>query len=977
MTADRGSGLPPVDEGRVALFLQTLREADISGEVVDDRAQRMVFATDNSVYEVVPAAVLFPASLEDLRVIVRLAKRHRVCLVPRGGGTGTNGQSLTPSVVVDVSRHMNAIVSFDPEEEMVIVQPGVVLEQLNAYLAPHGYFFPPSVSTASRATIGGMVSTDASGKGSRRYGRTSDHVHSLQMVLDDGTVETIGSGEIKPRSARARHIEVVVADQVAALREEIMRVYPEMNRGMTGYNLRDVCRPDGTLSLVKLIAGSEGTLGVISEIRLKVKRKPTHRAVTVISYEDCLTALGDVPQLLESDPVAVEFLDDRIVGLAANSPVWSGLENLSDIPEGAKGVLFVEIAESTTEAVSRQQAHLNRILSRKNARQLGWKTTTSSEDMAALWEMRSQAVGILASVEGARRGIPFVEDAAVPPENLVRFVEAFREMLDRYGLEYGMFGHADAGCVHVRPMLNMRLENDRLMVRKISDEVAALCRVHGGLIWGEHGKGYRGEYTPDYVGEKVFAAFCRIKAAFDPDDLFNPGKLARADENDALTAIDAVPFRGAADARIDNETYRHYEKAVSCNGNGVCFSWNPDSAMCPSFKATGDRLQSPKGRAALLREWIRSKSAGGTDVGRIEDALHRSLDSCLACKACTTRCPVQVDIPEMKSRFLESYYSTRNRPLRDYVIRHMEPLNGLARHFPRLANLVIGGRAGRRIFSAFFGLCDLPRFSAESLEASLASHRIPLLKPEKVRSGVHGNVDANQGAEHQPEVIVLADSFSASFDVRSTVSTALLLRKLGFAVAVSSVLQNGKALQVRGFLGAFDQKREQVIARLQKLQQAGAELVSTEPAVTMLYRHDYDIPAALGSRLMSLDEFLDRDLNRLATLSNGEARDISLFTHCTETSMSPENSRRWKRIFTALGQRVRVEKTGCCGMAGLFGHQYEHQGISKKLFDLSWGHRLSGETLHVATGFSCRSQAKRFSTHRIVSPAEALLDVTA
>lgn len=921
----------------VADFLAALRETAFSGDIGDDLASRLVGATDNSIYRIAPDAILFPRSAADMETALQLASQHGVPVTARGGGTGTNGQSLNTGVILDTSRHMTRILSFDADRREVEVEPGVVLDQLNRFLAPHGLFFPPTVSTSSRATLGGMFATDASGKGSRRYGRMSDWVQQAALLGADGTAfdtDTLpGSTEI--------------LNDLQAHTAAIAKAFPEMNRSLTGYNLRDAMAETG-LNGVKLVAGSEGTLAVTTRLTLRVAPIPARKALSVLAYTDCLTALDHVPDLLAADPVAIEFLDDRIIDLAAKTPMWDALKSVFGGFEGARGFLFVEFAANRPEDILAAQTRLAEILSAAPPGFMGRNDTDAPDQMAALWETRKRSVGLLGAMEGPRVGLPFVEDAAVPPENLTRFVEGFRDILDGHGLDYGMFGHADVGCVHVRPALNMQSPDDRALIRAISDRVAFLARDMGGLIWGEHGKGLRGEYLGTYLPPELQTLMQRIKQRFDPEDRLNPGKLVTAKRE--VKRLDEAPFRGARDQQIDATRFGAYAKSVSCNGNGACFNQAPDDPMCPSYKVSGDKTLSPKGRATLLREWTLARSRG-LDETELGTALLDSMDQCLSCRSCTSQCPIAVDIPGMKSRFLSDWYRTRKRPMRDHLVRHMERLSLLARRAPTLANLAMGNALSRSLLRHVFGLVDVPGFSALRMA--------PLLKARGVSL-------AGQGPDPADLFLVL-DSFTAPFDAGVIADTLDLLQALGLRVETTRVLPNGKAAQVRGYLEAFDSTRSTAMAALDRIARPGTPFVALEPAVTNLLKKDYG-----RDDVLSLDQFL---LDRIDRIPRGAdtGQDHVLFLHCTEKTADPATGSRWQKIFDAAGLSLDLASTGCCGMAGMFGHESEHQDMSFRLFEMSWKDPLQkAGPGALATGFSCRSQSKRFAAQRPDHPAQAL-----
>lgn len=963
----------------VAHASPTLREAlgreGFTGDIEDGLGPRLVAATDNSIYQVMPVAVLHPRSGSDINAVVRAAFAvPGLALSPRGGGTGTNGQSLTTGAVVDLSRHMNRILSLDVEAQRVVVEPGVVLDQLNAYLRPHGLFFPPAVSTATRATIGGMIATDASGKGSRRYGRTSDHVEALDVVLSDGSDLTIAPLTRAALDARVSagglggevHAEVLrVVTQHAAL---IAETFPAMNRGLTGYNLQGVTQPDGTFDLVRLLAGSEGTLAFTKAATLRLTRLPKRRLLMVARYGSFDSALRDVQHLLASDPLAIEIIDDKVLDLASRDVIWSGLESVLGGPAAApvRGLNVIEFVGDDAETLDRAADHCAALLARSPYPAMDWTRVDEAAAMAQLWTLREKSVGLmgrLGAAEGSRRqGTAFVEDTAVPPERLADYVAEFRDVLDRHGLGYGMYGHADVGCLHVRPSLDMADPADEAMIRLISDEVAALVKRHGGLIWGEHGRGYRGEFSPLFFGPVLYDELCRIKRAFDPGNLFNPGKLASPDLGGAIDRIDAVPLRGSFDRRIGEAERVVVERAVSCNGNAACHSWDAFDAMCPSYHATRDRVQSPKGRATLLRAWARltSEAARGlpvaAEMAAVEAETKASLDTCLSCKTCASLCPVQVDVPTMRSRFMASYYAKRARPLRDRLLRHLETGLALVRRTPAMSGALMGSAPIAHILRHRFGLVDLPRPA-----------------PTRWRPRTTGD---------GPRVMLLRDTFLGTFDGAVIDAAGRLLERLGYRVTVSDIRPNGKALQVLGLEKAFGKVARRALADHARWAADGETLISLDAATGLLLDNEYRKYAEYFAisdltRVVPIGQFLSEEvsLGRLPTVSvQHGSSGFDVLLHCTEKTAHPETATRWATVFRHFGLEARFPKVGCCGMAGLFGHQAEQAALSREIFDIGWQPRLSGDpATTLATGFSCRCQTKRFTGTRPRHPVEVLL----
>lgn len=951
-------------EHGIASFIAALHAMRWNGGIRTERAARIVLSTDNSIYQRLPQAVLEPHDMTAMAVAMTQAAQHGVAITARGGGTGTNGQSLTNSVAMDCSRHMNRIVDVDAEAGIAVVEPGVVLDQLNAALRPFGWMFGPSVSTATRATLGGMVSTDASGKGSRRFGRTSDHVVSANVIWPNGTHEKLRDldrdevEKITKKDSVLGNLTKFLRDTLPSHSDDITRVFPKMNRGLTGYNLDQVRHQDGGLSLTRLLAGSEGTLALIGQLTLRLSRIPHYRGAAVIGYADCDTALRAVPDLVAADPDAIEFLDGKVVELGRAAPVWNSvLPILGDLADSG-GLLFAEVSGDTREDVATKIAALEIAANTSEIRSLGLSGTHDPVEMAGIATLRSEAVGLLASGDGPRRGTAFVEDAAVPPERLVDFVSEFRALLDDHGLDYGMFGHADVGCVHVRPMLDMLEPTDRERIRPISDAVAALAKRHGGLIWGEHGKGVRGEYLENRVGPALYNLMRQIKTVCDPQDLLNPDKLVQSlATSKPLLRIDTVPFRGTADAEIEKDARQDFSQAIACNGNGACFDWSPVRTMCPSYKATGDRVQSPKGRAALIRDWLLQRAVDKTSLSTKTTALElaESLDTCLSCKSCTSLCPVRVDIPTMKAEFLHQHHATVPRPRRDQLVRWMEPLTLAARQMPRLANAMLSIAPIRQ-----FGFFDLPKFATRPVERSLrqaGATIIQINRPQLI-------------APPEKSAILITDSFLGVFDTGPLIAATRVLKRVGFNVHATPPVAMGKALQVRGFLDAYRQVCDRTLPHLKALARTGAPLVVVEPAVLMALRQEWPL-VEHGIEILSLEEFLSIHRDKLPHVESRSA--ITLMPHCTQASGDPGHTALWQGVFATCNLDLITEQVGCCGMAGMFGHETEHRDLSQEIFDLSWREPLQDiSRTPVASGFSCRCQSTRFTGHRPDHPIEAL-----
>ncbi|MCP3728569.1 FAD-binding oxidoreductase [Paraburkholderia sp. CNPSo 3272] len=995
-------------------FLHELEASGFEGEVDATHATRTVLATDNSIYQRYPQAAVFPRHAQDVACLASLLGReafHGVALAARGGGTGTNGQSLTEGIVVDMSRHMNRILEIDPVARTARVEAGVVKDQLNAELKRHGLFFAPELSTSNRATIGGMISTDASGQGSCTYGKTRDHVLALETVLVGG--ERLSSAPVdeaalvalcarKDKVGEVFRIARDISEREAGL---IRERFPQLNRCLTGYDLAHLRDGEGRFDINSVLCGSEGTLGFIVEATLNVLPVPKHAALVNIRYESFMDALRDARALMAHTPLSIETVDSTVLRLAREDSVWQSVgEYFPDdegVEGGASGINMVEFSGDDAHALrARVAAFVEHLGADASVRRLGHTIADGEAAIHRVYAMRKRAVGLLGNAPGASRPQPFVEDTAVPPENLADYIAEFRALLDGFGLHYGMFGHVDAGVLHVRPALDMRNPDEAALVRPISDAVTALTMKYGGLLWGEHGKGVRSEYVPEYFGP-LYPALQRLKAAFDARNQLNPGKLATpAGGSAALLKIDATTLRGELDRRIDERVWQANTDAVHCNGNGACYNFDPNDAMCPSWKATRERVHSPKGRASLMREWLRRQQDAGANLAAVpaaaalpvrmfnslrkrqgeQDFSHEVYDAmagCLSCKSCVGQCPVKVSVPEFRARFLELYHTRYLRPLRDYLIGALEFTVPRVTAVPgarRVYNAVMGAGPVKSLLARALGVVDSPLLSTVSWRDVLRRSEAEVATPERLsKLGV---------AEREQSVIVVQDAFTRYFETPVAAAFLELAARLGFKVFVAPYLPNGKPLHVQGFLPQFRRVARRNAAQLAALAGTGVPLVGIDPAMTLVYRQEYrkveGIEAVPGVLLPQ--EWLIGALRARASTPRASGS-FRLLPHCTERTNAGAATLLWKDVFAAAGLMLATPASGCCGMSGTYGHEARNRASSETIFEQSWARHVDaastatqGAQELLATGYSCRCQVKRLRGRQLRHPIQALLD---
>ncbi|NNJ16063.1 FAD-binding oxidoreductase [Pseudomonas putida CSV86] len=985
-----------------AAFLDALRASGFRGQFSTDYGTRTVLATDNSIYQRLPQAAVFPLDADDVAKVAALMAEPRfrqVKLTPRGGGTGTNGQSLTDGIVVDLSRHMNQILEINVEERWVRVQAGVVKDQLNAALKPHGLFFAPELSTSNRATIGGMINTDASGQGSCTYGKTRDHVLELHSVLlggerlhslpvDDATLDAACAlpGRIGEVYRMAREIQETQGDLIES-------TFPKLNRCLTGYDLAHLRDDDGRFNLNSVLCGAEGSLGYVVEAKLNVLPIPKYAVLVNVRYTSFMDALRDANALMAHKPLSIETVDSRVLMLAMQDIVWHSVAEYfpADPAKPTLGINLVEFCgDQPDEVNARVAAFIEHLQQDTSVERLGHTLAEGSAAVTKVYTMRKRSVGLLGNVEGEVRPQPFVEDTAVPPEQLADYIAEFRALLDGHGLTYGMFGHVDAGVLHVRPALDMKDPAQAALVKPISDAVAALTQRYGGLLWGEHGKGLRSEYVPAYFGE-LYPALQRLKGAFDPHNQLNPGKICTPpDSAEGLIKVNEAPLRGEHDRQIDERVWQSFGSAVHCNGNGACYNYDPDDAMCPSWKATRQRQHSPKGRASLIREWLRLQGAANIDVlapNRVSwlkglperlrnvraqqqgqaDFSHEVYDAmagCLACKSCAGQCPIKVNVPDFRSRFLELYHNRYQRPLRDYLIGSLEFTIPYLAHAPGLYNAVMGSKFVSGLLADRIGMVDSPLISRFNFQATL--------KRCGVRAASVPALRELTPAQRERSIVLVQDAFTRYFETPLLAAFIDLAHRLGHKIFLAPYSANGKPLHVQGFLGAFAKAAVRNGTQLKALADCGVPLVGLDPAMTLVYRQEYQkVPGLEGSPNVLLPQEWLMDV--LPEQGTGKGGSFRLLAHCTEKTNVPTSTRQWEQVFSRLGLKLVTEATGCCGMSGTYGHEARNQETSKTIFEQSWAGKLDKDGEPLATGYSCRSQVKRMADRKLRHPLEVVL----
>ncbi|EKY4211489.1 FAD-binding oxidoreductase [Vibrio alginolyticus] len=1000
----------------VIKFFNTLKQLGFKGDTDARYTTRLSMATDNSVYQQLPLSVVFPANHHDVVILGKVSARDEfkhLTFSPRGGGTGTNGQSLNSGIVVDLSRYMNRVLEINEQEGWVRVEAGIVKDQLNDIVRPYGYFFSPDLSTSNRATLGGMINTDASGQGSLQYGKTSDHVLALKAVLADGSVldtEAIQQNKWLNSDVVSRALKIT-EEVCRDKRQQILDKFPPLNRFLTGYDLKNAINDKSEeFDVTRILCGSEGTLAFITEAKLNLTRIPTTRLLVNVKYDSFDSALRNAPLMVEAEALSVETVDAKVLNLAREDIVWHSVKHaISDVQgKQMQGINFVEFAGSQSDDIEDKVERLLSILDKEIVHRrsgiIGYQVCREPQDIQAIYGMRKKAVGLLGATKGQAKPIAFVEDTCVPPENLADFIEEFRTLLDDNNLHYGMFGHVDAGVLHVRPALDMCDPEQEALMHQLSDDVVALVAKYNGLMWGEHGKGYRSEYGPAFFGDELFIELRRIKAAFDPDNKMNPGKICTPLNSDAEMVKVTATKRGYYDRQIPVEVRESLKPVLSCNGNGLCFNYDADSPMCPSFKVTADRRHSPKGRAGIMREWLRRLNDSGFDLLANEQQLlnqtlsvkllaqklsqlisrpasddlshevYEVMNGCLACKACASQCPVKVDVPDFRARFLHLYHSRYRRPLRDYLVSNIEQLLPIMAKAPKLVNQIASSRPVTQVLETSIGFIDSPVLSIPTLQSrcqALGVSPFDFVYLESLSPEVKQNY-----------VLIVQDPFTSFYEAELVADFIQLLQRLGKHPVVLPFKPNGKAQHVKGFLKAFARNAQNTSDFLNQVAELEIPMIGIDAALVLCYRDEYH--QALKEKrgeftVYTALEWLVDTLNEWPPVRVSDEEPWYLMAHCTEKTKIPETEKSWQSIFQHFGLNLQVIPTGCCGMAGTFGHEVDKKSTSEAIYQLSWKPNIKNLPTErvLATGYSCRSQVKRFEGEVVRHPVQVLASLLA
>jgi FAD/FMN-containing dehydrogenase/Fe-S oxidoreductase len=942
---------------------QDLRRA-IDGSVRFDTYSRLLYSTDASMYQVEPIGVVIPRHAEDVRAVIEIANRRRVPVLPRGGGTSLTGQTVNRALVLDFTPHMAGVLEVNQEERWARVQPGLVQDELNHHVRPLGLLFGPDTSTSNRATIGGMLGNNSGGAHSIAYGLTIEHVIELTAVLADGSRAVFGeaTAEAFLAKTRAPGLEGAIYRAVARIRdeyrEEIALRYPKHWRRVCGYNLDELLR-DRPLNMARLIVGSEGTFLSVVEAKMRLVRRPPRTAVDVIHYRDIQEALESSQAILETGPYAVELTDKLILDLARGNIEQSA--RMGFVQGDPAAILIVEYAGETDDEV---KAKVEALEARRARARFGYASHVAYDagEQQSIWKLRKAGLGLLLGMKGEAKPIAFVEDTAVDPKHLPEFVPRFREIMAKHGAEGAYYGHCSVGCLHIRPVINLKTARGLEQVERMAQDVFDLVLEYGGAISSEHGDGRaRSPFLERVYGPTIMRAFRELKAAFDPGNLMNPGNIVASPAVTQHLRYGPAYTTWEPRTLLDFSAQGGFAAAVEmCNGVGVCRK-TLEGTMCPSYMATRDEEHSTRGRANALRAVLSGKVPAADLAGR---RLHEVMDLCLECKGCKAECPSNVDMAKLKYEFLNHYHSVNGLPLRNRLFGRVAALGAWGSRLAPLSNWIMASRPNRLLMEWWGGIDrrrPLPAFAREPFTRWFAR------RPRR-REAPRGSV------------LLFHDTFVTYNAPEIGRAAVELLEAGGYEVELADRRCCGRPLISKGMLGEAKAHAEWNVARLAPYAARGVPIVGLEPSCLLTLRDEYvDLlrsdearQVARGSFL--LEEFLVRERARgLALPFAAGGRRALLHGHCHQKALvgtAPTVAAlRW------AGFEVSEVDSGCCGMAGSFGFEKEHYDISVTLGNRRLAPAVKAapmETTIVAPGISCRQQIEHLTGRRARHPAEVL-----
>lgn len=938
-------------------------QKQLQGRVYGDDSMRWLYSTDASIYQIQPAGVVIPKGSEDLDATLAFARSEGIPVTARGGGTSLGGQALGAGLQLDFFPHFKGILEINAEAGWARVQPGVVLDHLNAALAPHGYWFGPDVATSARATIGGMISNNSAGARSIVYGKTVDHVLELEVLLSDGTRTALKSLDAQAWAVKSRlkglegRIYATLGAEIAAHRAEIEKRFPKILRRVSGYNL-DAFLDKGAKNLSWLVTGSEGTLAIIREAKIRISPKPKQRGLLLIYCHSLAAALEANHMILETQPSAAEVMDRMLLDLTRQNALYA--RKLAFMEQPAEVLLMVEyMADSPTELASKLAS--GEKFARAHGLGSGCTALSDEKVQADVWAIRKAGLPLLYSKPGDYKPVTFVEDTAVDPARLKDFIAEFDEIVKAHDTVAAYYAHASAGCIHIRPMMDLKQVSEVRKMRSLAEAVLELVLRYGGAMSGEHGDGIaRSEFNERLFGSEVYQVFRRLKASWDPHRRFNPGNITDAPPMDSNLRY------GEGYRPMPFETELKYTRQESwqalvelCNGCGGCRKIG-SGTMCPPFMVTRDETDSTRARANLLRRLlvepdllhIESERQGLLDV----------LDLCIGCKACKTECPSKVDMAKLKAETLHRDHRLQGVPLRSRLLGHLKWLNHAGSLAAPLSNRLLKLPALRQLLEKQLGLAahrPLPPFAAVPFDYRFAQRAAP--------------------AGERPAIVLFNDCYMNYNHPEVGEATVKLLEAFGYRVLVPPQVCCGRPQISFGLLDQARASAQHLLEVYRPYLRQGLQVVGCEPSCMLSFRDEYPdfYPQAaqrLAQQSLTLQEWLVAEVASHPVQPFAQRQEQVFFhEHCHQKSLVGQEL-ALAALKLVPGLDVMMSPAGCCGMAGAFGYEAEHVGMSRAIA----GERLLPALANYpkarvgVSGISCRHQIEAETGREVRHLAEIL-----
>jgi FAD/FMN-containing dehydrogenase/Fe-S oxidoreductase len=962
------------------LQLQQLAES-LQGTLFFDDLHKTLYATDASAYRIMPLAVAIPKSEEDIVKIIRFAAAHKVSITPRTAGTSLAGQTVGSGIIVDVSKHFTKIVAFDPVKKTIRVQPGVIRDELNLFLKPHGLFFGPNTSTTNRCMIGGMVGNNSSGTTSIRYGVTRDKIVEIKAVLSDGSAavfQELPSSEFLEKTkgnALESAIYKTIYEELSNKdnQEEIVKEFPkpEIHRRNTGYAVDLLLKSElfsgteNTINLGKLLCGSEGTLAFTTEITLKVDDlPPTNNVMVVAHFHTIQESLEAVVVAMKHHLYTCEMMDDTILNCTKTNREQA--KNRFFIQGDPKAVIMLEVASHhSMEDAERQADALIADLEKNN---FGYALPKIyGSDIDKINDLRKAGLGLLGSIVGDDKAADSIEDTAVELSDLPNYIADFSAMMKRHGQDAIYYAHAGAGEIHLRPVLNLKTKEGLYQFRAIATEVAILVKKYRGSLSGEHGDGIvRGEFLPFMIGDQNYELLKRIKKAFDPHTILNVGKIVNASKMDENLRVEAGRVEPDIMTIQDfSDSMGVLRAAEKCNGSGDCRKLpSAGGTMCPSYRATRNEKDTTRARANALREYL-THSEKDNKFNHKE--LYEVFELCVSCKACASECPSNVDVAALKSEFLYQYQKANGFSIRNKIFANNAKLNQLGSVLPTITNFVLN----QNLVKKSMGIAE--------------KREVPLLAPTTFRKWYKKNKSkAVADSFANGKIYLFCDEFTNYYDVPVGIDAYEVLTKLGYEVIIINHEESGRAFISKGFLEEAKAIANKNVAIFESIISDNCPLVGIEPSAILTFRDEYlrladdkEKAGRLAKNVFTIEEFFKREItsNKIHSEQFSDTvKAIKIHGHCHQKSLSTIEA-TFAMLNVPKNSSVTIYNSGCCGMAGSFGYEKEHYEISMQMGEDTLFPKIRATDASVsiaAAGTSCRHQIFDGTNRKAMHPVTIL-----